>query len=261
MGQTAIPVRRTVCRNPLSSPEVNNKTGSILSSTSFVSRHKRPSYPDSRQGPDLPRQRCQYRFLPPYIGTIEEDATHIHRFTHSGGLFPGRSQHFFFNHKYSASVSRIIFFTAFSRQRFQQPGFLQRTTRLHVQRAENVQKGKLLFTHLFHLFGYSGQISQTPSRTRLRPLLLTRRSTLPVLAFCSASRYTLGTDTPYTNAIPLASCVFSYASTSKFRASLCSILLTSPLFYHFLRFIAISEKCSSGCLQTKDRQIKERVVK
>ena len=45
---------------------------------------------------------------------------------------------------------------------------------------------------------------------------------------------------------PLASCVFSYASTSKFRASLCSILLTSLLFYHFLRSIAISENCSSS---------------
>ena len=49
--------------------------------------------------------------------------------------------------------------------------------------------------------GRSCSEASCPS-TRLRPLLLTRRFTLPVLAFCSASRYTVGTDTPYTNAIP-----------------------------------------------------------
>ena len=90
--------------------------------------------------------------------------------------------------------------------------------------------------------------------TRLRPLLLTRRSTLPVLAFCSASRYTVGTDTPYTNAIPFASCVFSYASTSKFPASLCSIFLSSMLFYHICSFIAISENCSNIKLQQTGRE-------
>ena len=92
--------------------------------------------------------------------------------------------------------------------------------------------------------GRSCSEASCPS-TRLRPLLLTRRFTLPVLAFCSASRYTVGTGTPYTNAIPFASCVFSYASTSKFLASSCSIFLISMLFYHISSLTAISENRSS----------------
>ncbi len=92
--------------------------------------------------------------------------------------------------------------------------------------------------------GRSCSEASCPS-TRLRPLLLTRRFTLPVLAFCSASRYTVGTDTPYTNAIPFASCVFSYASTSKFLASSCSIFLTTMLFYHISSLATISENRSS----------------
>ena len=64
------------------------------------------------------------------------------------------------------------------------------------------------------------------------------------MAFCSASRYTVGTDTPYANATAFASCVFSYASTSKFLASLCSIFLTPLPSYHISSLIAISENCS-----------------
>ena len=82
--------------------------------------------------------------------------------------------------------------------------------------------------------------------TRLRPLSFTRKSTLPVFAFCSANRYTVDTDTPYASAILFASCVFSYAFTNIFRASLCSIFFTPMLFYHSFFFVAILENCSSS---------------
>ena len=95
--------------------------------------------------------------------------------------------------------------------------------------------------------GRSCSEASCPS-TRLRPLLLTRRFTLPVLAFCSASRYTVGTDTPYANAIPFASCVFSYASTSKFLASLVGF----PCEVLGIGFI--------GCAQTEDPAVRSRIV-
>ena len=40
--------------------------------------------------------------LPPGMGAVKEDIAHIHRFPHGGSI---GGQHFFFNHKYSASVS------------------------------------------------------------------------------------------------------------------------------------------------------------
>lgn len=72
--------------------------------------------------------------------------------------------------------------------------------------------------------------SSCPSM-RLRPLSLTRRSTLPVLPFCSASRYTLGTDTPYANTIPLASCVLA-------NSALHYVASCSPRCY-FTTFLAL----------------------
>lgn len=51
------------------------------------------------------------------------------------------------------------------------------------------------------------------------------------------------------SSISFESRAFSYASTSKLRASLCSIFLNSLLFYHSPPFIAISENCYNiiGC--------------
>lgn len=62
-------------------------------------------YPDSRQGPDLPRQRYHIAvfFCPPYMEAIEDATTHIHRLTHGGGIFPRHSQHVFFNHYFITS--------------------------------------------------------------------------------------------------------------------------------------------------------------
>lgn len=61
--------------------------------------------------------------------------------------------------------------------------------------------------------------------TRLRPLSPTRKSTLPVLAFCSASRYTVDTDTPYADAIPLNSGLRYAASSSPRYYSTTSLIL------------------------------------
>ena len=84
---------------------------------------RRPSYPNSHQGPVLPRQQYQYRCpfcFPPYMGAIEKDTAHIHRFTHGGGIFPGSSQRFFnrlMTHK--ANIEET-------------PGFQHRTGRLQI---------------------------------------------------------------------------------------------------------------------------------